>query len=202
TLRSAMNIVILGAGAWGTALAIVFAQQHTVTLWTRSDGQREHLRRERRSLYLPEATLPDAIVVTEDLPGAVAKADLVLIATPTAGLRESLDLIKASRADVPVIWACKGFETDSGLLPHQVVAEVLGDNALCGALSGPSFAAEVARAQPTALTLAARDENFARETAAALHQPRLRVYFSDDLSGVEVGGAVKNVMAIATGISD
>lgn len=197
-----MNIVILGAGAWGTALAIVFAQQHTVTLWTRSDGQREHLRRERRSLYLPEATLPDAIVVTEDLPGAVAKADLVLIATPTAGLRESLDLIKASRADVPVIWACKGFETDSGLLPHQVVAEVLGDNALCGALSGPSFAAEVARAQPTALTLAARDENFARETAAALHQPRLRVYFSDDLSGVEVGGAVKNVMAIATGISD
>ena len=197
-----MNIVVIGAGAWGTALAIVLSEQHAVRLWTRDAGQREKLRRDRRSIYLPDVTLPDAIAVADDLSAALHTADIALIATPTAGLRGGLALLKAANSDVPVVWACKGFETDSGLLPHQVVVEVLGNEAHCAALSGPSFALEVARGQPTALTLASTNEAFAREMAAALHQPRLRVYFSDDLSGVEVGGAVKNVMAIATGISD
>jgi len=197
-----MNITILGAGAEYGELAIALSERHAVTLWTRNAGQRAHLARERHSVYLPEATLPDTIRVAEDALAALRDADLVLIATPTAGLRDSLALIKAGRRALPVVWACKGFEAQSGLLPHQVVAEVLGAGARCAALSGPSFAAEVARGQPTALTLAARDVDFARETAAQLHQPRLRVYFSDDLTGVEVGGAVKNVMAIATGICD
>lgn len=197
-----MNIVILGAGAWGTALAIALDQQHRLTLWTRDQAQRDNLRRERRSVYLPEVALPDAIGVTEDLADALCGADLALVATPTAGLRDTVELIKAANPRLPVVWACKGFESDSGLLPHQVVGDVLGEEALCAALSGPSFAMEVASGQPTALTLAARDETFARAMAAELHQPRLRVYFSDDLSGVEVGGAVKNVMAIATGICD
>ena len=197
-----MNIVVIGAGAWGTALAIVLSEQHAVRLWTRDAGQREKLRRDRHSIYLPDVTLPDAIAVADDLSAALHIADIALIATPTAGLRGGLALLKAANSDVPVVWACKGFESDSGLLPHQVVVEVLGNEARCAALSGPSFALEVARGQPTALTLASTNEAFAREMAAALHQPRLRVYFSDDLSGVEVGGAVKNVMAIATGISD
>lgn len=197
-----MNILILGAGAWGTALAIALDQQHSIGLWTRNDEQRDTLRRERHSVYLPDARLSDAIDVVDDLPAALSRADLALVATPTAGLRETLGLIKNANPRLPVVWACKGFETDSGLLPHQVVGEVMGTEARCAALSGPSFATEVARGQPTALTLAAHDEAFARRTAAELHQPRLRTYFSDDLPGVEVGGAVKNVMAIATGICD
>ncbi|HLU77374.1 MAG TPA: NAD(P)H-dependent glycerol-3-phosphate dehydrogenase, partial [Burkholderiales bacterium] len=177
-------------------------RQHRIGLWTRNDEQRATLRRERQSVYLPEATLPDAIDVVDDLPAALQGADLVLIATPTAGLRETLGLVKNVNQQVPVVWACKGFESDTGLLPHQVVGEVIGTEARCAALSGPSFAMEVARGQPTALTLAAHDEAFARRTAAELHQPLLRTYFSDDLPGVEVGGAVKNVMAIATGVCD
>ncbi len=197
-----MNIVVIGAGAWGTALAIALSEQHAIELWTRDAAQRDKLRRERCSMYLPDVTLPDSVSVTDDLPAALRAADTALIVTPTAGLRASLALIKDANPTVAVVWACKGFETDSGLLPHQVVIDVLGNEARCAALSGPSFAMEVARGQPTALTLASNDEAFARDMAAALHQPRLRVYFSDDLSGVEVGGAVKNVMAIATGISD
>ncbi|HEY9381471.1 MAG TPA: NAD(P)H-dependent glycerol-3-phosphate dehydrogenase [Burkholderiales bacterium] len=197
-----MNIVVIGAGAWGTALAITLSEQHAVRLWTRDAGQRNKLRRERCSVYLPDITLPDSVSVADDLPAALHAADTALIVTPTAGLRASLALVKESNPALAVVWACKGFETDSGLLPHQVVIDVLGNAARCAALSGPSFALEVARGQPTALTLASNNETFAREMAAALHQPRLRVYFSDDLSGVEVGGAVKNVMAIATGISD
>jgi glycerol-3-phosphate dehydrogenase (NAD(P)+) len=171
-------------------------------MWTRDPQQREHLRVRRCSTYLPEVRLTPAIQVADTLPEALTAADLVLIATPTAGLRPSLELVKQAGCQAPVVWACKGFEADSGLLPHQVVADVLGEHAACAALSGPSFALEVARGQPTALTLAAADGDFAEATAAALHQPRLRVYFSDDLPGVEVGGAVKNIMAIATGICD
>jgi glycerol-3-phosphate dehydrogenase (NAD(P)+) len=112
------------------------------------------------------------------------------------------DLLHKLGARTPFVWLCKGFEEGSGLLPHQIVEEVLGGEARCGVLSGPSFAAEVARGLPCALTLAARDAAFARESAALLHGGRMRVYYSADLVGVEIGGAVKNVMAIAAGISD
>ena len=200
-----MNILVVGAGAWGTALAISFAARHTVTLWARDATQRRQLSATRSSMYLPTMSLPAAVNVAEDFDAALAQSELVLAVTPTAGLRPLLRQICAARRDylsLPIIWACKGFEQESAALPHQIVANELGSAARCGALSGPSFALEVARGLPTAVTLAALDARFAMDTAHVLHQARFRVYFSTDLIGVEVGGAVKNVMAIATGIAD
>ncbi len=133
---------------------------------------------------------------------ALEGASLALVATPVAGLRATLNALRAARADLPVVWLCKGLEQGSGLLPHQIVESELGSTAACGALSGPSFALEVAQGLPCALTIASRDATFARRAAKLLHGGRLRVYYTEDLIGVEVGGAVKNVMAIAVGISD
>lgn len=197
-----MRITILGAGAWGTALAVSLSARHEVSLWARKPEQRQALRTLRTSPYLPDVTLPDEVVIVDDLSSAIDRADLALIVTPTAGLREALRLVRATGRTVPVLWACKGFEQESGLLPHRIVAAELPADVPVGALSGPSFALEVARGQPTALTLAAWDERFAQDMARELHQRRLRVYFSTDVVGVEIGGAVKNVMAIATGIAD
>jgi glycerol-3-phosphate dehydrogenase (NAD(P)+) len=197
-----VHVAILGAGAWGTALGIALSERHAVTLWARDPAQRAELVRDRRSRYLPEVTLPAGVGVADDAAAAIRAAELVIVATPTAGLRAALEAVRDAGKPVPVVWACKGFEQASAKLPHQVVAETLRPDAPCGALSGPSFALEVARGLPTALTLAAADAGLARSLARELHQRRLRVYFSDDVSGVEVGGAVKNVMAIATGIAD
>lgn len=198
-----MNITILGAGAWGTALAIKFAARHTVTLWLRDGVQADELRATRRNQrYLPGDPLPDALRIETDWEAAMATADLVLCVTPTAGLREAAQRVAASRPGLPFIWACKGLEAASAKLPHQVVREELPATTPCGALSGPSFAQEVARGLPTAVTLASAHADFAQETARALHSNRFRIYSSQDIVGVEVGGAVKNVMAIATGISD
>ena len=190
------RVAVLGAGAWGTAIASVLAARLEVTLWARDPAQAQALERTRRNeRYLPGVAIPPGVGITAAFPSA----DLLLAATPVAGLREV-----AARAggSLPLVWLCKGFEQGTGLLPHQVVEQTLGTAARCGALSGPSFAAEVARGLPCALTLASRDEAFAREAAALVHGGRLRVYYSADLVGVEIGGAVKNVMAIAAGISD
>src|SRR5713226_3286702 len=195
-----MRIAVLGAGAWGTSIASVLGARLEVTLWARDAGQAQEIASTRRNeRYLPGIALPAAVVVSSDLSKTVSEARLVLAATPVAGLRELLEKI---RSVTSLVWLCKGFEEGSGALPHQIAAEVLGEAARCGALSGPSFAEEVARGLPCALTLASRDAAFARETAALLHGGRLRVYYSADLVGVEIGGAVKNVMAIAAGISD
>jgi len=198
-----MKLTLIGAGAWGSALSIAFAEEHEVTLWSREvevvsdiEATRENHR------FLPGYRLPDSMVVTADFAAATAAAELLIIATPIAGLRPTLERLKMLSCKTPLLWVCKGFEADTGKLPHQVVAEVLGVDAVCGALSGPSFAEEVAAAQPTAVALAANDPAFARETARALHSNRLRIYANDDLIGVEVGGAVKNVLAIATGVCD
>ena len=200
---SELKIAILGAGAWGSALAVALAEKHRVTLWARDSALVSAIASERRyARYLPEVAVPDRVAVTAELEGALAQGDLVLVATPTVGLRQVLEKIRAAKFAGPVVWVCKGFEQASGKLPHQVAAEVLGARAACGALSGPSFALEVARGLPTALTLAARDAEFARRLARELHQPTLRVYYSTDVAGVEISGAVKNVMAIAAGISD
>jgi glycerol-3-phosphate dehydrogenase (NAD(P)+) len=197
-----MNITILGAGAWGTALGIALAGRHAVTLWARDAAQRAALATGRRSRYLDAVSVPAAVSIAADALAAIRGCELVLVAAPTAGLRAAVELVRDAAHRVPVLWACKGFEPASAKLPHQIVAETLGAGAPAGALSGPSFALEVARGLPTALTLAAADLQLARELARALHQPRLRVYHTDDVAGVEVGGAVKNVMAIATGIAD
>ena len=198
-----MRITLLGAGAWGTALAIAFAGKNEVTLWSREDDVAVDLQNTRENhRFLPGHKLPAGVRIETDFSVAIAGAELLIIATPIAGLRPTVERLKALNSALPVLWVCKGFEADTGKLPHQVVVEVLGANAVCGALSGPSFAEEVAAGQPTAVTLAANDHQFAVDTARQLHSRRLRVYANDDLVGVEVGGAVKNVLAIATGVCD
>lgn len=198
-----MNLTVLAAGAWGTALAIAFSRKHSVTLWTREDDVARTMRSQRENTrFLPGYRLPDALLVGDAFEESLAGADLAVIATPLAGLRPTLRRMREAGVVRPFVWVCKGLEAETAKLPHQVVVEELGEGVCCGALSGPSFAEEVAQGLPTALTLAACPPAFAQGTALALHSPRLRVYVSDDLVGVEIGGAVKNVMAIATGICD
>lgn len=197
-----MKLCVLGAGAWGTALAVAYAAEHEVRLWTRDAAHAEEVRASRgNARYLPGIALAQEVDVLSNIDAALERCDLALIATPIAGLRNALAAVAASSA-AAVLWACKGFEQGSGLLPHQVAAGVLPAALSRGAFSGPSFAIEVARGLPTAITVASEDLAFARAMVASLHSPRLRLYANDDLTGVEVGGAVKNVMAIATGVCD
>ena len=198
-----MNIAILGAGAWGTALAISLSARHSISLWARDAAQIAAMSARRcNQLYLPEIPLPQQLHLSADLNTVLVDADLILIVVPTAALRETLIRISILSKPIPVIWACKGFEASTSQLPHQVVAEILPRDFPSGVLSGPSFALEVARSLPTALTLASGDGEFAQQTARSLHHARLRIYSSTDVIGVEVGGAVKNVLAIAAGIAD
>ncbi|MBI5658349.1 MAG: NAD(P)-dependent glycerol-3-phosphate dehydrogenase [Nitrosomonadales bacterium] len=198
-----MNIAILGAGAWGTALAISLSARHRATLWTNEAAHAEEMSAARRNQrFLPDMALPQELQLSADLDAALADSDLALIAVPASALRAVLRRVAQRPAPVPVIWACKGFEADTALLPHQVAAETLPQTFPCGVLSGPSFAQEVARGLPTALTLASGNGEFARQMAQSLHHARLRIYSSTDMAGVEVGGAVKNVLAIAAGIAD
>jgi glycerol-3-phosphate dehydrogenase (NAD(P)+) len=152
--------------------------------------------------YLPDVSLPAALEITTDQSLALAGSDAAILGVTVAGLRATLRAVAASANALPVIWLCKGFEAGSSKLPHQVAAEELREGVPRGVLSGPSFAQEVARGIPAAVTLAASDAPFAADMARELHSLRLRVYSSDDVIGVEVGGAVKNVIAIAAGISD
>ena len=203
-----MKILLLGAGAWGTALAVSAAPRHHVSLWARDPAQAEALRAARENIrYLPGIALPPALDVVAaapaDLPALCAGADLLVIATPMAGLRRLLLALRDCRS--PVAWLCKGFEAPVsgpfGLLGHEVRAEV-APGLRSGALSGPSFAQEVARGQPTALVAASPDASVRDALVEAFHSPSVRVYANDDLPGVEVGGAVTNVLAIATGLCD
>jgi len=195
-----MRVAVLGAGAWGTAISCVLGARLEVALWARQAAQAKAIATSRRNeRYLPGIELPSTVAVTADLNAATQGAALLLAATPVAGLRS---LLGALRGPSPLVWLCKGFEQGTGELPHQIALGALGAKARFGALSGPSFAEEVARGLPCALTLASSDAAFAREAAAQLHGGRMRVYYSSDLVGVEIGGAVKNVMAIAAGISD
>ncbi len=186
-----MNITIIGAGAWGTALASSLATNHSVTLWARHSGNIKAMRSTNlNQRYLPDILLPANLEFSSDFDAALAKAELVVFALPTAAWRSR---------------ACRTRPTPDprpSKLPHQVVDEVLPPGFRYGVLSGPSFAQEVARGLPTALTLASADEEFARRIAKSLHHARLRIYASNDVIGVEVGGAVKNVLAIASGICD
>jgi glycerol-3-phosphate dehydrogenase (NAD(P)+) len=203
-----MDILVLGAGAWGTALAINAGVRHRVTLWARDPAQAAAMAAQRRNAqYLPGFLLPEGVRIATyadgDPQALSAQHDLVIIATPMAGLRSMLAAVAACTR--PVAWLCKGFETPQsqpfGLLGHEIRAEV-APRLAAGALSGPSFAQEVANGQPTAL-VAASDSAAVRESlVAAFHGPTMRVYANEDLPGVEVGGAVKNVLAIATGLAD
>ena len=198
-----MKIAVLGAGAWGTAIGINLAARHDVRLWARDPAVVAALRADgvnRR--YLPGFKLPPALVPVADLARALDGAELVLAAVTTSGLRATLRAVRAAGCAAPLVWLCKGFESGQAKLPHEVCAEEMPDGVPRGALSGPSFAEEVARGLPAALTLASTDGSFARDAARALHGPALRIYPSEDVVGVAAAGAVKNVMAIAAGVSD
>ena len=197
-----MNLSVLGAGAWGTALAINASARHAVQLWARDAQQVAHLNATRlNERYLSGVALPPALQVTNDFEATIAHArgGLVIVATPMAALAEMLGRLPA---DAPgVLWLCKGFQEGTGWLGHEV-ARAVCPKARVGVLSGPSFAIEVARGRPTALVAASTHATLCDEAVAALHSDNLRVYTSNDPVGVEVGGAVKNVLAIATGIAD
>jgi len=198
-----MRIAILGAGAWGTALAINLSARHQVTLWTKFSSHLSELVTHRRNLsFFPDFPLPETLQLTSSLSAALETANLAIIVVPISGFRETLRNMGAIDIKVPVIWGCKGFESEAAKLPHQVVAEESANDLSCGVISGPSFAEEVARGLPTALTLASDDFTFAREMAGQLHSTKLRIYTSQDVIGVETGGAIKNVITIAAGISD
>ena len=197
-----MNLTVLGAGAWGTALAANAASRHRTHLWARDAAQADRIGSTRtNAAYLPGVTLPDALDVDADFDAALAHASggLVIVATPMAALDEMLRRIGSQAAGV--LWLCKGIEQRSGLLGHEL-AHASGFDARVGVLSGPSFAIEVARGQPTALVVASADASLCEQAVDALHSDNLRIYTCDDPIGVEVGGAVKNVLAIATGIAD
>jgi glycerol-3-phosphate dehydrogenase (NAD(P)+) len=198
-----LKIAVLGAGAWGTALAISFSHQHQVSLWGRDAKHIAALSHARTNArYLPDISLPAALAIETDFASAIDSANIALIATSTAGLRDTAALVHAAKPTLPIIWACKGFDRETAKLPHEIVNEIIGANTHYGALSGPSFALEVARGLPTALTLACNDFDFAKSTANTLNGGNLRVYSNADLVGVELGGALKNVMAIAAGLCD
>jgi glycerol-3-phosphate dehydrogenase (NAD(P)+) len=216
-----MNIIILGAGAWGTALAISAANNaaaaHHVTLWSRDVAHAALLQSQRSNAkYLPEVTFPESLhVASGDFKTLVQTADAVIIPTPMSGLRGML--LQLADVTCPVAWLCKGFEAAEegkvGLLGHEIYAQIAANQAKTaqntlkagiktGILSGPSFALEVAKGQPTALVAASEQPEVRDALTQAFHSPTLRVYGSSDVAGVEVGGAVKNVLAIATGLCD
>lgn len=198
-------VAVLGAGSWGTALAVLLASNGQPTLlWTRDPAQAAAMVRQRRNpRYLTDIPLPDSLEPTADLQAALAAAEDVLVVVPTAAFRDLLVELAAYLSPAArLAWASKGLETGSGRLLHEVAAEVLGSRHPLAVVSGPTFAREVALGLPTAVTVASRDGGFAAELAVRLHNPRFRAYTSDDVIGVELGGAVKNVLAIAAGIAD
>jgi glycerol-3-phosphate dehydrogenase (NAD(P)+) len=206
----ARKVVVLGAGAWGTAVALALAARHDVLIWGRNQAAMDAMAAARENTaYLPGFRFPDGLQVAPSFDAALAhvvdepahNAPLVIAACPVAGLRPLLEQLKPH--PIPnIVWLCKGFEYGTGLLPHQVVREVLGDALPGAALSGPSFAQEVARGLPCALTVASNSVSLRDKVVSTVHGGSIRVYSADDVIGVEVGGAVKNILAIATGVAD
>ena len=201
-----MNITVLGAGAWGTALAIQANAAHAVCLWARNAQQVRAMQTQgRNAAYLPDEDLPSCLQLSNDFAAASAHANggLIVVATPMAGLDDMLTQLNNSvDSSTGVLWLCKGFQQTNGRLGHEIALANAPNLARVGVLSGPSFAAEVARKQPTALVAASGDSSLAQDAVTAFHSDSLRIYTSSDVVGVEVGGAVKNVLAIATGLAD
>lgn len=198
-------IAVLGSGSWGTALAIQFARAGKPTrLWGRDAAQQRLMRGERRNTrYLPDAAFPDRLDIAVTFEEALDGVTDVILAVPSSGFRGLLAQLKARLAPgMRVAWATKGFEMGTGLLPHQVAREVLGSGLSVAVLSGPTFAKEVGRGLPTAMVVASPDPAFAARIAEDLASPSFRTYISTDIVGVEIGGAVKNVLAVGAGLSD
>lgn len=205
-MTRAHSITVLGAGSWGTALAVQFARTGRPTvLWGRAEDEPERLARERcNQRYLPDVEFPPALAVEPDLAKAVAASEDILVVVPSSALRAVLTQLKPLlQPGARVAWATKGFELATGKLPHQVALEVLGPDIPVAVLSGPTFAREVGAGKlPTAIAVASPNEKFARELAHSLTTPTFRAYLQPDIIGVEVGAAVKNVIAIAAGAAD
>jgi glycerol-3-phosphate dehydrogenase (NAD(P)+) len=198
-------LAVLGAGSWGTALAIQFARAgHPTRLWGRDAAQQTTMAAARcNTRYLPQAKFPDALIVVDRLEDAVAGVNDILIAVPSHALRGVLiELAPLLSSSARLAWATKGFELDTGLLPHQVAKEILGTDRPFAVLSGPTFAQEVGQGLPTAMTIASADEAFAQSLAQSLSADNFRAYTSSDIVGVEVGGAIKNVLAVGAGLAD
>ena len=204
-----MKLLVVGAGAWGTALAVQACQRHEVTLWARDAARIQNMQQLRENQhYLPGRVLPASLHLSHaPFSEVLSGIDLTVLATPMASLRLGLQALEPWQKQTPLAWLCKGFEAaqsatrGQGLLAHEVQAEV-APSMLAGVLSGPSFAQEVAAGQPAALVAASEHASVREVLVQAFHGDNLRVYANDDVVGVEVGGAVKNVMAIATGLCD
>lgn len=202
---TALRVAVLGAGSWGTALAALIARHgHHAVLWGRDADAIAGIERNRQNeRYLPGIALPDTLRVTADLADSLKDADLVLVVVPSHAFAGMLRELAPHRpAHAGVAWASKGFEPGSGRFLHEVAAEVLGDQVPLAVVTGPSFAKEVAIGLPTALTVHSATEAFAQRVAGILHGPSFRAYTGDDMLGAELGGAMKNVLAVATGVAD
>ncbi len=199
------HIAVLGAGSWGTGLALQLDRSGSrCILWDRDTDNLSKIRSTRRNTrYLPGIEIPVSITVEDDVLAAVKAADHVLLVIPSHAFASTIRTIReVLLPGQGIAWACKGFEPGSGRLLHEVAAELLPSDTPLAIVTGPSFAKEVAMNLPTAVTVAGPDSNFTKFIAQALHGGRFRAYTSDDMIGAELGGAVKNVMAVATGICD
>jgi glycerol-3-phosphate dehydrogenase (NAD(P)+) len=198
------TFAVLGAGSWGTALAVALVRnEHRVTLWGRDATAMQTLAADHENTrYLPGIRLPETLRCTARLEDALTDSDAAIVAVPTSAFRATLKTLHARAPELPLVWACKGLEAGSGKFMHVLVEEELGPRARGALISGPTFASEVARGLPAATAVAAPDLAFATRVAAWFHSESLRAYPNDDLIGVELGGAVKNVLAIAAGIAD
>ncbi len=199
------KLAILGAGSWGTALAILAARNGCQTLlWGHNANHIGLLAQDNQNKrYLPGITFPENLAVTSHLTEIADFTDTLLICVPSHAFKATLNELKPySSNNVNIAWATKGFNPDDGSLLHEVVAQVFSAQTPSAIISGPSFASEVAADLPTAITIASSQSEFAAQLAYILHSPRFRTYTSTDVIGVEVGGAVKNVLAIAAGIAD
>ena len=202
---TALRVAVLGAGSWGTALAALIARHgHHTTLWGRDGDAVAAIARDRQNArYLPGIALPDGLSVNADLAATLQDADLVLVVVPSHAFADTLRALAPHRpAGAGVAWASKGFEPGSGRFLHEVAAEVLGEKVPLAVVTGPSFAKEVALGLPTALTVHSATADFAQRVAGILHGPSFRAYTGDDMLGAELGGAMKNVLAVATGVAD
>jgi glycerol-3-phosphate dehydrogenase (NAD(P)+) len=199
------KIAVLGAGSWGTALAALMARHgHHTVLWGRDDRIAADLNaRHENTRYLPGIALPDTLTATTDLAEAMVDADMILVVVPSHAFNATLRALAPLRGkDVGVAWATKGFEPGSGRFLHEVAQELLGDDVPLAVVTGPSFAKEVAQGLPTALTVHGKHPEFAQAVAEVLHGPAFRAYTGEDMVGAELGGAMKNVLAVATGVAD
>ena len=204
-MAAAVKVAVLGAGSWGTALASLLARNgHDTVIWGRDANQVRSINEAHENTrYLPGISLPESLKASTDLADTVRDADFILVVTPSHAFKETIQALAPHRKPgVGVAWASKGFEPGSGRFLHEVADGILGADVPLAVVTGPSFAKEVTQGLPTAVTVHSDDAEFAQTVAEALHGPAFRAYTGNDMMGAELGGAMKNVLAVATGVAD